>query len=587
MDSVWKFEVAYNRSIAATKHCGVLPWLTVLLALITATSFRPAVAQAPNQPQKPKAEGNCTVSGRVISAAEGTPLRSAQVGLIEANQPKHPLVYATTTDNEGHFEIKQVQAARYEFLASHTGYLEQRYQAKGGASDEGVTLSLTSGQTVDDALFQLTRAGVITGKVVDDAGEPMVGANVAVLHKPSDEELEDAGPLRRKVELTMVSAGQTDDRGEYRIFNIKPGEYYVKAANTAERWGIGGMTESVVDWRLKEELGSLFAPIYYPGVLQLDQAQAITLSAGEEAQADFAMRKIKMVEVAGRVIGPDGGPASRVYVRLSQAGVEDWGGALGAGVDSNGEFSVKGVTPGSYIISAAMHEKDKYYNTRQKIEVGEAKIDSLVLTLGTGATIHGRMRTAIGAPLPSTRSMVNLVSVVDEGATGFGGAEVNKDGTFELSGVADGTYAVMASAGGEGWFVKSAHLGNEDVQQNGLLVENGAVKGSLDIVVSNDGAQIEGTVTDSDKGQPLTGVVVRVQVDPSTDYNWMRSRSATTDQNGHYVLKDIPPYKYKVTAKMPKPTAALPTVKSEPATVTLADHDHRVLDFKLTVPKSE
>jgi hypothetical protein len=234
-----------------------------------------------------------------------------------------------------------------------------------------------------------------------------------------------------------------------------------------------------------------------------------------------------------------------------------------------------------------MQEKDKYYSTRQKIEVGEAKIDSLVLTLGTGATIHGRIRTAIGAPLPSTRSMVNLVSVDDEGATGFGHAEVNKDGTFELSGVADGTYAVMASAGGEGWFVKSARLGNEDVQQNGLLVENGAVKGSLDIVVSNDSAQIEGTVTDSDKGQPLTGVVVKAQVDPSTDYNRMRSRSATTDQNGHYVLNDIPPSKYKVAAKMPKPTAGLPAVKSEPVVVTLADHDHQVMDFKLTLPKSE
>jgi hypothetical protein len=54
------------------------------------------------------------------------------------------------------------------------------------------------------------------------------------------------------------------------------------------------MAEPVIDWRLKEELGSLFAPIDYPGVLQLDQAQAITLSAGEEAQADFAMRKIKI-----------------------------------------------------------------------------------------------------------------------------------------------------------------------------------------------------------------------------------------------------------------------------------------------------
>lgn len=561
----------------------VLVVLAMSFAVLTASGQVTAPSQKPLQ-KTPNAPGNCAVSGRVVTAAEGTPLRSAKVALVEANE-RHPLVYAATTDNEGHFEIKQVQAGRYEFSATKIGYLEQHYQSK-GADDEGAMLSLTSGQTMDDAMFRMVRAGVITGKVVDDAGEPMMGVNVSVLHKPTEEEREEEGPHTKKPEMTMVSGGQTDDRGEYRIFNLKPGAYYLKAADTMEHWG-GGMIESFSDWRVKEELGSPYAPIYYPGVLQLEQAQTITLSAGEEAQADLAMRKVKTVEVAGRVIGPDGGPASHVYVRLTQAGIEDWGGELGAGVDNSGEFSIKGVTPGSYIVAAAMREKDKYYNTRQKIEVGETKIDSLVLMLGAGATIHGRMRTASGAALPSGKAMVHLESVADESGTGFGSTEVNKDGTFELSGVADGSYTVMTGAIGEGWFMKSARVANEDALLNGVQVENGAVKGSLDIVVSNDGAQVEGTVSDSDKAQPLAGVVVKAQVDPSTDYNYMRSRSATTDQNGHYVLKDVPPRKYKITAKLPKPAEGVPAVTSEAEAVTLGDREHRVMDFKLALPKSE
>jgi protocatechuate 3,4-dioxygenase beta subunit len=522
----------------------------------------------------------------VVTAAEGSALKSARVALVEANEHRHPQVYATVTDGDGHFEIKQVEAGRYNFFATHIGYLEQPYLAK-DPEDRGVTLSLTSGQTLDNAVFRLIRSGVITGRVVDDTGEPMMGVSVSILHRPSEEEREQQGPRTKKLELTMVSGGQTDDRGEYRIFVLKPGVYYVKAAETGEPAFGNLMITNQSEWRVIEEVGNQFAPVYYPGVLELDQAQVITLGPGEETPADFSMRKIKTVEVAGHVVAPDGGAANRVYVQLSHAGIEDWGGELSTSVDASGTFSIKGVAPGSYFLSAGMRDKDKFYTTRQKIEVGEAKIDSLVLMPGSGATIRSRLRTASGTALPSTRNMVHLSSITDESGSGYTSTDVNKDGTFELGGVTDGSYALMTNQVEEGWFVRSAHLGNEDALENGIQVEGGAVKGSLEIVVSNEGAQIEGTVTDSDKGEPIAGVTVKAQVDPATDYNYSRSRSATTDQNGHYVIKEVPPHKYNVTAKVPKPAAGLPTVKSEAVAVTLNDRDHRVIDFKLKTQQAE
>jgi hypothetical protein len=78
-------------------------------------------------------------------------------------------------------------------------------------------LSLVPTQEVTDVLFRLVRAGVITGKVVDDAGGPMFGVSVMVLHTPSEEEREEYGPRFKKVEMTTASVTQTDDRGEYRI----------------------------------------------------------------------------------------------------------------------------------------------------------------------------------------------------------------------------------------------------------------------------------------------------------------------------------------------------------------------------------
>lgn len=63
-------------------------------------------------------------------------------------------------------------------------------------------------------------------------------------------------------------------------------------------------------------------------------------------------------------------------------------------------------------------------------------------------------------------------------------------------------------------------------------------KGNLEIVVSNDAAQLDGAVTDSDKNQPLAGVQVKVRIDPETEYNGHRLWQEATDQNGHYVIKD-------------------------------------------------
>jgi len=495
-------------------------------------------------------------------------------------------VYATTTDNEGHFELKQVEAGRYEFFATHIGYLEQRYQAKSTEEGEGAVLALVSGQEVNDAMFRLIRASVITGKVVDDNGEPMMGVNVSVLHKPTESEQEDEGPRGKKLEMTSVSVVPTDDRGEYRVFGLKPGEYFVKAVETGESMFYYEQMQGSSGGTVLRELGSQYAPIFYPGVLQMDQAQAVTVTAGEEAQADLAMRGIRLVEVAGRVIGPDGSPAVRCYVHLSQAGISEWDSGLSSGTDSKGEFSIKGVPPGSYFVSAGVREKDKFYNTRQKVEVGDAKIDSIVLVLGTGATIHGRLAIASGAPAPSGRVRVHLDSIADEGDPGFGYAEINKDGSFELDGISDGTYALAAGGLEQGWFVKSAHLGSEDVLLKGVQVENNAVAGRLDIVVSADGGQIEGTATDSDKNLPLVGVQLRASPEPETDYNHFRSRRASTDQNGHFVLKDVPPGKYKVSAKVPSSGNA-PAIKSDPVTVDLAEREHRSLDLKLTVPKSE
>ncbi len=551
----------------------VLFSVIVPAALVIASMAQtPASGSAPADKKQPDP---CTVSGRVVTAAEGAPIKSARVGLVEHDAGRQTQVYAASTDNDGRFEIKKVDSGRYEFAASHTGYISQRYQSKGTGG--GAILALAPGQAVNEVLFRLVRAAVITGRVIDEAGEPMLGVAISVLQKPSAEDIEEAGPKGKTQELSEMASGTTDDRGDYRVFGLKPGDYYIRATETDRPgWPV---TSDGVDWTIQQELGSQYAPLYYPGVAQLDQAQVVSLRGGEEVQADFAMRHIKTMEISGRVIAADGSPATHAFVNLSVPEVSDWS-RMGVGTDGKGEFTIKGVPPGSYILSAQQRDEDKHYEARQKLEVGEEKLGSITLAFARGVTISGHVIAASAGANALDRIRVYLSPVEEDDGT-HAWAKVEKDGSFQLKDVVDGSYVLHVFPVEQGWFVKSARQGGEDVYQKGVQVEKGASAGRLEIVLGSDGAQLEGSVTDKDHDQPIAGAQVRLKFDPETPYNRGHGHIINTDQNGHFTFDSLPPGKYSVVARLPSATPEVPAIKSDPQIVTLGEHEHLAIHLNL------
>jgi uncharacterized GH25 family protein len=551
--------------------------LVLALASTTAAQTAPQADQAGQ-----KQPAVCTVLGQVLTAVEGSPLKSSRVVLIQENAGSHPQAFAANTDSDGRFEIKKVTPGQYRFIASHAGYIAQQYKSKGMGG--GALLTLAPGQEVNDGLFRLVRAAVVTGRVVDEVGEPMARVAVTALRKLTAEEKEDWGPRAKKEELTALSAAMTDDRGEYRIFGLKPGEYYVKASESDAPgfFGSWGEDESM-SWSVRTSLGSQYAPVFYPGVLQVDQAQPVALGPGDEVEADFAMRHVKTVEVAGRVVSSDGNPATRCYVQLDvpEAG---WNDGFSASTSAKGEFSIKGVPPGSYVLTAQESDADIRHMTRQKLEVGNDNLDSLVIAFGKGTNIRGRIVAASpGSALDRIRIQLESTSESDISAFGFG--RVKRDGSFEIKEVSDGNYALWVYGMEQTWYIKSAHMGAEDVLQKGLEVERGSSGGMLEITLSSATAQLEGAVTEHD--EPVAGAQVRVKPDPETPYNRIRATSASTDQNGRFTFSTLPPGKYRVTAKLPSASSQSPEASSEPKTVTLGEHDHQAVQLMLSAPQSE
>ena len=525
----------------------------------------------------------CTVSGQVLAAAEGSPLKSSRVALIQENEGAHPEGFAATTDNGGHFEIKKITPGHYAFIASHAGYITQEYQAKGTST--GAVLTLAPGQEVSDALFRLVRAAVVTGRVVDESGEPMAKLLVTALRKLSAEEKEDWGPRAQQEEVTASSAAMTDDRGEYRIFGLKPGEYYVKASES-DTTGFSGMVseDDGMSWAART-IGSQYAPVFYPGVIQLDQAQSVALGPGEEVEADLAMRRVKTVEVTGRVIASDGKPATHAYVQLYVPEAGNWGDDLSASTSAKGEFRVKGVPPGSYILSAHQLDEDNRHMAQQKLEVGNDNIDSVVIAFVKGTTIRGRIVAASAGAISLDQIRIRLEPMSESDIASSAFAQVKQDGSFQITDVLEGNYALRMHGIEQGWYVKSARLGAEDVLQKGLELEKGSSSGTLEIVLSSASAQLEGAVTEHDK--PVAGAQIRVKPDPETPDNRIRSTSASTDQNGHFIFNTLPPGKYRITAKLPSASSEAPATTSEPKIVTLGEHDHQSVQLTLAAPQSE
>jgi protocatechuate 3,4-dioxygenase beta subunit len=538
-------------------------------------------AQTPaSTPEKAteKVPAPCTVSGRVVTATDGTPLKSARVALVPETEHDYSQTLGATSDSDGRFIISKVPPGRYKFFASRTGYVNQEYKAKGTV--RGALLALQPGQEVKEVLFRMTMAAVIAGRVKDDDGEPMVAIQVVALRKATDEEVEDEAPyMLHKSEMIPASAATTDDRGQYRIFGLKPGEYYIRATDSFDPPRNIPVGE---DFWIRQSLGTDYAPVYYPGVLQLGQAQAVLVRAGDEAQADFSMQRVKTVQVSGRVFGPDGNPATRTSVYLGPAGTDEYINDYYTSTDEKGYFTLQRVSPGSYFLTAEREEGEETYSSRQRIDVGKDDIESLTLALGEGMRFSGSV-IAVGSEPPDMQRITIGLSSTGEGQPSSAWSRVKKSGAFELTDVKDANYSISVYGLEPGWYTKSARLGQDDVLEQGLQVEKRASSGTLEIVISSASAQLEGSVTAAD--QPIAGARVRVTPDPKTPYNDTRSRSAATDQTGHFSIVGLAPGKYRVIAKsVPSEGTAL---SSDPQTVTVSERDHKTIELKIVPPAEQ
>ena len=150
------------------------------------------------------------LQGIVVKKGTTEGLSKATVEL-RRDQENAGILDSITTEDDGRFSFSNVAPGRYRLTVTRRGYTRPP-----------LTITLAAGQPAQDIPLNMTPTGAISGRVYDTGGRPLGNVEVKAMKA--------SYPEGRRI-LTPVQSVLTNDLGEYRLFWLAPGRYYVAAVH--------------------------------------------------------------------------------------------------------------------------------------------------------------------------------------------------------------------------------------------------------------------------------------------------------------------------------------------------------------------
>src|SRR5262245_47217244 len=250
----------------------------------------------PGFPQPPRdtsaaPTGTAVIRGHVIDASNGRPLRKVQVRLFSPELRENRVAM---TDNTGAYEIKNLAAGRYQLTASKGSFVSLNY-GQTRPFEQGRPLEVRDAQLLDKVDFSLPHGAIVTGRIVDEIGEPASEAQVSIQRYQY---------INGRRQLSTYRTAQTNDIGEYRLFGMPPGQYFISAT-------IRGI--NINDAPADDRSG--YAPTYFPGTTNVNDAQRITLGIGQTLNdITIALSPTHLARIAGTAVDSQGKPIQGILM---------------------------------------------------------------------------------------------------------------------------------------------------------------------------------------------------------------------------------------------------------------------------------
>jgi carboxypeptidase family protein len=527
-----------------------------------------AMSQPPPRDNPAAATGTASIRGRVVEANSGRPLSHVDVraGSSTGQQANG------ATDGEGRYDLTGLPAGTYTVIATKPNYVrtawgEQRVEGP------GKRITLAESQRLENIDLRITRAGAITGKIVDEFGDPVSDVFVSAMRYQYVQ-----GSRRL---MTSGRGGSTNDIGEFRAYGLSPGQYYVSA--TLRSTPVAGVDTS-------DRTG--YAATFYPGTGSLAEAQRLAIEPGQTAAGiNLTLLPIRTAKVSGLALDADGKPfAGAMIGAIQRVGGTQMGGFTLVPVPPDGRFTINGLTPGEYTVRASVPSGEM---ATADITVAGADISDVHLVVAKPSIIRGRVvfAGATAATNPPSPTVLDLGAVRDwqMGQNVRAPARIRDDGTFEISLPAGHVLLRAAPTGGQSpWRLNRVVFQDIDVGDSGIDVAPNVTIENVIVEMTNRTNEASGRVTDADGTTVRDCFVIVFAQDPARWTVQTRYLAiARPGQDDLFRARLLPGDYYAVAMSDVEPGAWMDSeflshARDRATKFTIADGEKKSIDLKVT-----
>ena len=482
-----------------------LSWALLIATAVLARTGPPQIAGSSDAP-------TYTLRGTVVNSVTGDPIRRV---LVQAGP------YAQLTDAQGRFEFTSLSAGQFSIGVQKPGF----FTGNGGGGNPATIVDV--GPKTPDAVIKLIPEGIIFGHLTDENGEPMEDVFVHV---------RGWRVINGRRQLQEMSGQSTDEEGNFRLFGLMPGTYYLQTGEVADH---GAMQMPFSAGR------GGYPSSYFPGVRQLNAATPIQVAPGQKVQADFSLRRISAFQVSGQVTLYPGGRVTMLQLMESS----DRSSTLPVDLSfGSGAFIARVVPAGSYSLTAMGVDEAGHPLFGEKAITVASNLTGVLVSMAAAVSIPVVVETEFSSSSLAgnqTPIMVQLSAIGDSGQMYVSerpqqGRDQGDSGLV-ISSVQPGRYYAAVQPQGN-WYVESIASGSTDLFRETLTVGSGTQVAPIRVVLRDDGASLAGVVRF--EGEPVSASVLVIMQDEPLRVPQM----LMADRQGAFQIENLPPGDYVLLA---------------------------------------